>query len=306
MEHKTIHLQNELSDSYIHELVTKHVKPNDRDFDAKLLVDDYCTVLKPNGDVLLKFLPGAMNFDYATAAFNAFESANLETSKSSQRPAIVASGNPGSTAVLGFMARVHRFNYCRATALTAKHLEGFKASIPFIRSASELMKQHMPERYAAQLGACNQCKPDYIIPGTVFSTTTINRNVTATYHTDEGDFKAGIGVIAATWAKRKGRSWQVVTENPAEGGILVFPKYGVSVMLRSTDLVLADVHTVHGVTPITGKPGSWARMSFVFYLRERMSECGSPAEEIERISRKDTEAYSEKRANITEADEGDA
>ena len=49
------------------------------------------------------------------------------------------------------------------------------------------------------------------------------------------------------------------------------------------------------MTFIKGEPGTWARMSFVFYLREKMNECGSQAEEIARAAAKDTANYVKKR-----------
>lgn len=290
MAHKIIQLKSEYPDSYIDQLIAKDVHPNDGDYDDCLLIAEHCTVLKPNGEVLLTFLPRALNLDYATTAFNEFAD-YLTDAKGSARSAVSASPNSGSEGVLGFMDRVHRFNYCRATSLTSKNLEGFKAAMPFIRSAGELLKIHAPERYAAQLVACEACHPDYIIPNTPFSTLTLNRDVTVSYHTDKGDYKPGLGVIAATWAVKAGKGWKIVTDNSAKGGILVFPKFRVAVKLRSGDLVLADVHECHGVTEIYGEAGMWARLSFVFYLREKMNECGNPAEELARVSEKDTAEY---------------
>jgi hypothetical protein len=103
--------------------------------------------------------------------------------------------------------------------------------------------------------------------------------------------KAGFGVISATWAAKTDDGWKVVTENSAEGGYLVFPKYRVAVKLRSQDLILCDVHECHGVTAITGVPGHWARLSFVFYVRERMNECENAKAEILRTSIADTLNY---------------
>ena len=65
----------------------------------------------------------------------------------------------------------------------------------------------------------------------------------------------------------------------------------MAVLLRTCDVVLCDVHEAHGVTEIVGEAGSWARMSFVCYLREQMHTCGTPAEEMAKVARKDTEKY---------------
>jgi hypothetical protein len=150
-----------------------------------------------------------------------------------------------------------------------------------IRSAGDLFAEHMPEHYAAQLAPCTEAKQDYVIPSTPFMTVTINRD----------DLKAGFGVIAATWAAKVADQWKVVPENPADGGYLVFPKYRVAVKVRTQDLLLCDVHECHGVTQITGIPGEWARLSFVFYCRERIIACHSPDNEIKRTSITDTRKY---------------
>jgi hypothetical protein len=76
---------------------------------------------------------------------------------------------------------------------------------------------------------------------------------------------------------------------PVEGGTLVFPRYGVGVRARTGDLLLCDVHEVHGVTAITGEPGTWARLSSVFYMRERIAKCGTRQQEAEKEKRRDTE-----------------
>lgn len=291
MKLKKIHLKVAHTEQDIEPLVKNNVQPTDKDFD--ILVTEYCTVYKPNGEILLKLVPGAIAHDYCVTAFDAFEG-RLSDIKNSNRAAMVASQNKGSEGVIGSMDPLHRFNYCRQTALTINNLNGYKASLPFIRSAATLMKAHMPERYEAQLQACKAGQADYIIPSTPFSTVTINRDVTAAYHTDQGDYRPGIGIIAATWAEKTGEGWEITTENPAAGGLLVFPRYRVAVRIQTQDVVLCDVHEVHGVTPIVGVVGQWARMSFVFYLREKIVNCPSMTAEIARINAKDTKTHREK------------
>ena len=285
MKLKNIYLNAAHTDADIEPLVRNAVQPTESDYD--FIITDYAAVFKPNGEILMKLVPRALSLDYCVSAFDAFHD-RLTSVKNSNRPSMVGSLNRGSEGVIGFLDPIYPIQYCRTTALTNAHLDGFKDSLPFIRSAAELMKIHTPERYAAQLAACESGHADYVIPRTPFSTVTINRDVTATYHTDQGDYKPGIGIITATWAENRDKEWHVVTENPAEGALLVFPKYRVAVKLRTQDLVLCDVHEVHGVSPIVGDPGKWARLSFVFYLREKIIQCPRMAEEIIRINAKDT------------------
>jgi hypothetical protein len=290
MKHTTIKLTNAYPDEYTDQLVSRNIQPTNKDFDPNLLITDRSTVLKPDGDVLLKFLPSALPLRYVVPAWESFHD-RLNPKKGSKRLAIANSANAGSEGVLGFMDGVYPFNYCRSTALTNSHLAGFQASLPMIRAAGDLFGLHMRERHAAQMAVCNATPKDYVIPSTPFTTVTINRDVTATYHRDTGDLKAGFGVIAATWAAKVNGSWKIAAENPAKGGYLVFPKFRVAVKIRTQDLLLCDVHECHGVTAITGIPDEWARLSFVFYCRERIASCGTPAQEILRTSIADTRNY---------------
>jgi hypothetical protein len=59
--------------------------------------------------------------------------------------------------------------------------------------------------------------------------------------------------------------------------------------MRERDLLLFDVHEVHGNTPLVGEGpecepenGGHERISVIYYFREKMTDCLSPAEELER------------------------
>jgi hypothetical protein len=110
---------------------------------------------------------------------------------------------------------------------------------------------------------------DFVIPGTVFTTVTVNRNWQTAVHQDKGDLKAGFGVMS------------VLEHGKYTGGILVFPKYGVGVDMRERDICFADVHQWHGNTPIKGIPDAHERISCVFYYRENMQYCGTVEQERE-------------------------
>jgi hypothetical protein len=67
------------------------------------------------------------------------------------------------------------------------------------------------------------------------------------------------------------------------GGELIFPRYRTAVDMRTGGLCLADVHELHGNAPMWGR--RFTRLSLVFYARERMVDCGTPAEEREHAAR---------------------
>jgi predicted 2-oxoglutarate/Fe(II)-dependent dioxygenase YbiX len=113
-----------------------------------------------------------------------------------------------------------------------------------------------------------------LIADTSFTTITVNQNFQTAVHTDQGDLKAGLSNIL------------VLRAGDVQGGILVFPHYRAAVRLDTCDLLLFDSHHMHGNTPIFGKVGQFTRVSLVLYYRERMIDCGSAAEEMERAKRR--------------------
>lgn len=146
-----------------------------------------------------------------------------------------------------------------------------------IQETARVFEQHAPERYAKQLEAAKRTHPAYVIPETPFTTLTVNNCVSGGYHTDAGDYEPGFGCIA------------VFRRGSYRGCLLGFPAYGVAVDLKDRDVLLFDPHEVHGNTPFEDTVGfegeDWERISIVFYFREKMLECLSPAEELERAKR---------------------
>ena len=178
--------------------------------------------------------------------------------------------NPVRSGVVGFFDRSSRFPYCRTTAYTLKNGHQFQEAVPFIREINAVFAKEHPERYEAQRAHIEQTSPDFYIPGTVFTTVTVNKNWQTAVHKDAGDLAEGFGVMTAMCA------------GEFEGCYLTFPKYRVAVNMRTADVLLADVHEWHGNTPFHGIPGTFERLSFVLYYREHMRECGTAAEELER------------------------
>lgn len=108
---------------------------------------------------------------------------------------------------------------------------------------------------------------------TVFTTVTCNRNWRTAAHKDKGDFKNGFGVMSSL--------------GQFDGCDLVFPRYKAAVRYREGDILLADVHEVHGNTPLLNPDGSIPtldnepeRLVTVLYYQEKMHHClGSPEKE---------------------------
>jgi hypothetical protein len=148
------------------------------------------------------------------------------------------------------------------TEYTAKDVQGWFGVLPFIRAVDDVFQRELPDRYEAQMRAVQETPSEYIIPGTVFTTVTVNRNWRTAVHKDKGDLKDGFGVMS------------VLDAGEYQGGYLCFPKWRVAVDMRSQDVLLADVHEYHGNTPISGEEGEYERLATVLYYRTNMRRCG--------------------------------
>lgn len=170
--------------------------------------------------------------------------------------------NPVYSGVAGYYDRYPRIPYCRETSYTALQKEKFEKGIPFIETLSDGFKRFLPERYGNQLRAIESIDQSFRIGRSVYTTLTLNKNFRTAAHRDAGDLPNGFGNLTA------------VSENGWEGGYLCFPEYRAAVNVRPGDLLLMDVHQIHGNTPIKGIDGNPPdRISIVAYFRENMFQC---------------------------------
>lgn len=162
--------------------------------------------------------------------------------------------------VLGYLDE-NNFSPCRLTAYTRNHWEQFGSTVlPYIHAVDSVLQAHMPERHEAQLTVANTT-PGFVIDGTSFSTVTVNLNFATACHRDSGDLADGAGVITC------------FTSGVFTGGTLVFPKWNLGFNLGTGDVLLCDVHQLHGNLPLKGEPGTYERLSCVFYYREKLQDC---------------------------------
>jgi hypothetical protein len=174
---------------------------------------------------------------------------------------------------------------CRMTVYTRRYLHLFLHGLPFIQAIDSQFKKLVPKEHARQLAAVS-AKKNYQIPGTAFSTLTVNLNFRTALHKDDGDFKGGFGNLSVIeWGKY-------------HGGYTLFPRFGVGFDVRTGDFIAMDVHEWHCNTPMyetpedkvynmslpdirsrdptTGLIGSeqrFQRLTFVCYFRDRLQVC---------------------------------
>ena len=191
---------------------------------------------------------------------------------------------PVLSGIGGFYGRYPRIPYCRTTLYTSADLERWEKCMTYINKTDQFFKELLPKRYAAQKKVADSIDPELRIGNTAFTTVTINNNFRTACHRDAGDLKEGFGNLSCTG---KGE-W--------DGGYTILPEYRVGAKLNPGDVLIMDVHQIHGNTAIreknTGKEAKFIgnkrnedfkvdfeRISLVCYLRENMTICGSRAYE---------------------------
>ena len=146
---------------------------------------------------------------------------------------------------------------CRLTNWTKKNIEEYKSLFPLSKCISDLYFSYVPDKWLYQYEKYSKSPKEFVIPETNFSTLTINRDWRTAAHKDRGDCKEGL------------TAFTVKELDSFEGGELCFPNYDIGIDIREGDLLLFDPHVTHCNNKLT-KNG---RVSFVFYLREKLDKC---------------------------------
>jgi len=175
-----------------------------------------------------------------------------------------------NSGLAGYFDRSSHLDFCRTTAFNKKHIEKFNKALPLIERVDAGFKEFVPSRYKKQKEMIMATDPNYRIGNTAFTTITINKDYRTAYHYDAGDYPKGFGNLVAYC-------------RDIEPMHLVLPRYGIGVHLDTNDLLLVDVHELHGNTEFIPNGANPVRLSFVMYYRENMWKCLSPKEELKRI-----------------------
>jgi hypothetical protein len=144
----------------------------------------------------------------------------------------------------------------RPDAWTPRHPAEWYAIQVLLRELVRVYREELPREYAAQLAEVAQRAPAYRIPGTPFTTATVNRNAQFHAHADRGNLDAGLSVMT------------VLRAGAYAGGYLALPKYLTAFDLRTGDVLIADLRMeVHVNTPLMEGSGPGERLSVIGYVR---------------------------------------
>jgi len=159
---------------------------------------------------------------------------------------------------LGYMDKDPRNPFCRPTAWSLERPDVLEMSRPLVKEVEYVNKQELPHHWRRQREFMSSVSPDFKYNDSMFSTVTANLNLRCCYHTDDGDFRGGMGNLV------------VLELGDDESGILVMPRLRIAFLVRPTDCLLMDVHQMHGNLPLTA---GGTRSTAVLYAREHLDKC---------------------------------
>jgi Oxygenase domain of the 2OGFeDO superfamily len=147
---------------------------------------------------------------------------------------------------------------CRMTAYTGREVEKFEKSLPTFQKVSKLFKKLVPDKYKIQKKAIKTLNKKFVIKDTVFTTVTVNSNFRTALHQDAGDLRESMGNLLV-----------VTDSDDYSGAYTMFPQYKVGFDAKNGDIAFMNVHEFHCNSEMIN-PNKCTRLSFVFYLREKM------------------------------------
>ncbi len=284
-----LRLRTKISDDGVREIAGRVLGP--RDYDLLLTGSGPVRVRMPDNRPLCVYLPGALSGLFTDDVYQIlhsirqFTTSNRGDASGTKRlrrggpdnPASRTETVPVSSILLGSMDPMGQQRYCRLSSWTGRNLPQWEKLHPPLREIGRLLAAHVPDRHAAQMARVAATRDEWVIPGTPFTTVTVNNTYPTGVHTDKGDLDEGYSTIACL---RRGEY---------TGGQLVFPAYRVAVDLKDGDLILMDAHQWHGNVPIrcacgTERRGACPtcaaeRISVVAYFRTKVEQCDSVAAE---------------------------
>lgn len=241
------------------------------------------------GHMKAVFVPNALNDEFVHQAYfglrNAAQMSNNRgtAAGSGSRKRLLKDGTVSKTiiggavqsSVIGFFDRYPRMDFCRECAWNYAHPTEWSKALPLFAQISALFERYCPDKFNYQKAIAAKVHPDFIIPNTVFSTITVNKNFRTAIHRDGLNLKNSFS------------AFNVIRAGNYSGGLLVFPRYRIAIQCNNHDALFFMPQEPHGNTPITPMGSApYERISLVYYLREKMQKCGSMAEELARGKQK--------------------
>jgi hypothetical protein len=277
---REIHLTRELSDVEAEKFRQARLLHEDKPKLVDQLLTTQTKVYKPNGELLLALVKDILDEDLCDEAFELLRQVKGDPSN---RPEIVGKGArmqavrkdgtvglrigvPSSVLKLygGKTDFLGHYRYknsapgapdCKLTGWTRSKPSIYQDVMPLIHEVNKIYKAFLPTAHKRQMEYVGTVPQEHKIRGTAFTTLYVLKNAPTAVHTDDMDIRTGFGVMTSLGG------WK--------GGELYFPKFRVAVDYRPGDVILADVHELHGNFPLI----EGIRVACVFFVREGIHEC---------------------------------
>jgi hypothetical protein len=266
---RTIRLTSYVPEEWVSGLEGKHIGSNHIEHLIGGTDGVGTDVRKPDGSLLLAYRREAIPLE---AIPPQARSALRRIARPTESRVTASGGARVRSGIAGFVDGFGHYPFCRMTAFTRDDRDGWVGLNDYMLANDAVLRQACPQHYAHRLKLAARIHPYWRIPGTVFTTLTVNVNYSSTVHRDGGNL--GLSVLA------------VLRTGHPKGGVLVLPKWRVGVDLGHRDVVIADLaRELHANTELLCA-GNAERLSTVLYLRAGVVGAGTPAEEWEKARRR--------------------
>ena len=165
---------------------------------------------------------------------------------------------PGDSNFLGWYDKTPREPFCRPTAWSLERPDILEMSREFESDVHKVYREELPDHWQEQINFMKHVSPRFKYRESPYTTITINHNARFPYHFDEGDFAGGLGNLV------------VLDGGKDESGVMVMPRERVAFLVRPGDVLLMNVHALHGNLPLTE---GQERLTAVLYAREKIDKC---------------------------------
>lgn len=181
-------------------------------------------------------------------------------------------GMAGTSRIFGFCPRrTLRADYCTSAAMAQEEPSANAIFFKWGAIFSEALREANPAVHAQQVAQLAQVRPEWRIPGAVFTQGIVNENNILSYHRDAGNFPESWSVMATL-------AYDV------EGGELVLPALDLAFDYTKPAITMfCGAEYIHGVAPLRRRSASSYRYSIVYYANRGMCKCGSVQDELARI-----------------------
>lgn len=167
--------------------------------------------------------------------------------------------------IAGWYDRYPRIPWGRATSYTEQNPDKFAKSYPYLQKLASAFEEMLPWRYSNQKRAADKVDPKFLVPGTPFSTITVNRNFRTAAHYDPANMDDGFANICV-----------FSNSDNYRGAYLVFPEIGYAVNIRPGDLLFVNnMAGLHGNTELILDDPNAERISIIAFFHEGMLTLGS-------------------------------